>query len=337
MSLVERRGFLRATSALLAVAAAGVPLATRAQAPQRSYRVGVLMPITPASESGKLYLATLSKSLAAHGLIEGQNLTIEARTADARGAARSQARDLVKVGVDALFTLTSPVTLGARDVTKSVPIVFSWVGDPKLFGIVEDYAKPGGRLTGVTNRMLELFVKRLELVRDLLPNASRVAMVSVWFSPPVETALRFAQPAAENLRLKLNYIAAGIDSWAKAVEDASTSGFDVVLAMTPFALYGMQRQAGDVVKAALQHRMPVIYGDKASVTLGGLLSYATNPSEDLRRGANYLARVLKGEDPGDLAIDQASRFEMVLNLKAAKAIDLEIPSAVMLRADQVIE
>jgi putative ABC transport system substrate-binding protein len=337
MSLIERRRFLRATSALLAVAAASVPLATRAQTPQRVYRVGALIPIPPGSESGKLYLATLSKSLAAHGFIKGQNLVIEARMADARGVARSQARALVKVGVDALFTLTTPVTLGARDVTKSEPIVFSWVGDPKLFGIVEDYAKPGGRLTGVTNRTIELVIKRLEFVRDLLPNASRVALLSVWFSSPLESALRLAQPAAEKLGLKLKYIAAGTDSWAKAVGNASTSGFDVVLALTPFSLYGMERQASEVVNAAVQHRMPVIYGDKASVKLGGLMSYATDPSEDVRRGANYLARVLKGENPGDLAIDQASRFEMVLNLKAAKAIDLEVPAAVMLRVDQVIE
>jgi len=157
MSLVERRRFLNATGAFLALAAAGGPRARAAQG-QKTYRVGALLPDSAFSESGKRYFLALRETLAAHGYVDGQNLKLDAKAAVTRSDARFHAEYLLKNKPDALFTLTTAVTLGAQDVTKSVPIVFSWVADPKFSGIVDDYGRPGGNATGVTNRAIEVMV-----------------------------------------------------------------------------------------------------------------------------------------------------------------------------------
>ncbi len=329
MGQPQRRRFLLAGGALL--------IASRAAAQQsgRHYRVALL---TPFGASGDQYLRALRERLAAQGFVEGANLTLVSRSAGAdRALARQHVADLVPSKLDAVFSLSTLLTLGAQDATKSVPIVFAWVADPVLSGIVTDYRRPGGNTTGVTNRYFEVLAKRLELVREILPGAKRVVVLAGFFDATLQAAMKIAEPEAERLGLKLERQEAGRFGWAETLAEVATSGADVAFIVTPFALFGMKAQAQETVRVALEKRIPVVYSDRESVELGGLVSYVTNPVEDVRRGAELLARVLKGESPATLAVDQASRFELALNLKTAKALGLKIPHSVLLRADKIIE
>ena len=330
MARLERRRVLLAGGALLLAGNAV------AQQPGRHYRVAILTP--SGASSGEQYLRALRERLAAQGFVEGANLTLLSRAAGAdRDLAREHVADLARSKLDAIFSLTTILTLGAQDATKSVPIVFGWVADPVLSGIVTDYRRPGGNATGVTNRSFEVLIKRLELVREIFPDARRVVVLAGFFDATLQAALKIAEPEAERLGLKLERWEAGLLGWAEALAEVAASGADAVFIVTPFALFGMTAQARETVRTALEKRIPVVYSDRESVELGGLVSYVTNPVEDVRRGTDLLARVLKGESPATLAVDQASRFELALNLKTAKALGLKIPQSVLLRADRVIE
>ena len=328
----KRRQFLIAASTLLAA-----PLARAAQPSNKIYRVGAIFPFGTSSGSGQQYLAAFRETLAARGFIEGKNLKIDTRVAITRYLARFSAVDLLKLKPDAIFTLTTVATLGAQDATKSVPIVFAWVADPKVSGIVKDYARPGGNTTGVSNHYFALTIKRVELVRELVPDAKRVVVLSIGFDSMLLTAMRLAEPAAERLGLELERKSVSMGSWEHAVRDVAASGADAAIVQLPFSAFGMSMQAQETVNDAMRQRIPVIYSDSESVELGGLISYATNPTEDVRRGATYLARVLGGERPGGLPVDQATRFELVVNLKTAKAKGITFPPSIVLRADRVIE
>lgn len=329
MGLFHRRRFLVASGALV-----GAPL-SRAQEPGRRYRVGVLVPFSVGF--GKPFLDALRQRLAGHGFVDGENLSLEPRPVSfSRSAARDQTTALIQSKVDALFALTTIATLGARDATPSVPIIFSWVADPVASGIVRDYAKPGGNVTGVTNRYFELIVKRLELVRELVPDAKQAVFLAGVFDSTLQTGMRLARPAIERLALDVDQHEARLD-WRGAITRAAAGGAQAVVVVTPFSQFGMSAQAQETARAAIERRICVVYADADTVALGGLLSYATNPLEDIRRGADYLARVLRGEAPGNLAVDQASHFEMVVNQKSAQAIGLKLPRSILARADRVIE
>ena len=332
MNHAERRQFLIAASALVAS-----PLARAAQPSNKVYRVGAIFPFSTSSGRGQQYLAALREILAARGFVEGKNLKIDMTVAITRSFAKFNAQSLLKLKPDAIFTLKTAATLGALDATKSVPIVFARVADPKVSGIVKDYARPGGNTTGTSTRYFELTIKRLELVRELLPDAKRVVVLTGYFDLSVRTAMRLAEPAAERLGLELDGKSAGSAFWKQAVSDVAASGADAILVAFSFSDFDMSAQEQATASEAISQRIPVIYVDSESVELGGLISYAANPTEDFRRGAKYLARVLGGEKPGDLPIDQATRFELAVNLKTAKAIGITIPPSILLRADRVIE
>jgi putative ABC transport system substrate-binding protein len=329
MGLFRRRRFLVASSALI-----GAPFA-RAQEPGRRYRVGVLVPFSV--DYGKPFLDALRKRLATHGFVDGKNLSLEPTPVSfSRRAARDQTSALIQSKVDAIFSLTTIATLGAQDATRSVPIVFSWVADPVATQIVSDYAKPGGNITGVTNRYFELVVKRIELVRELVPNAKQAVVLAGYFDSTLRAAMRFARPAIDKLGLTVAEREAGLD-WTGAITRAAQDGAQAAVVITPFWLLGMETQAREAARAALEQKLPVVYSESNSVEMGGLISYATSPLEDIRRGADYVARVLRGEAPGNLAIDQASRFELVVNQSSAQAIGLKLPRSILARADRVIE
>jgi len=180
--------------------------------------------------------------------------------------------------------------------------------------------------------------KRLEIVKELRSQARLVGVIAGFFSPLAESILRAAEPAAEKLQLKIPRSGeAGVSYYAQALTEAADAKADAAIIMGLLLPYGISEQARAMMNEAERRRLPVIYFASEEVEFGGLISYGTNLTEDVRRGANYLARILKGANPKDLAVDQASRFELVLNLKAAKAIGLVIPPSIMLRADRVIE
>lgn len=330
MRQIGRRRFLLATGSLLAA-----PL-VRAQQPGRNYRVGALF--VGAGAATQLYRSALRDRLATHGFVEDHNLKI-----DARGAAgmfhedRNVVREMVAAKPDAIFTCKVGPTEAAQAATKSVPIVFVWVDDPVATGLVKSYARPGGNVTGVTNRFGELLVKRLELARELMPRAKRVAVVGGTLAiqgKEFEAIAPALRKAAAQLGVELLEIPArGI--WDDVIARAKKAGAEVLL---PFAVFSDQLVAGEqVVQLANHLRIPTIFADAEMAERGGLISYGTSLVDDVRRGADQLARVLKGAKPAELPVDQAARFELVVNVKTAKALGITIPQSVLLRADRVIE
>jgi putative ABC transport system substrate-binding protein len=320
--------------ALLVGGAAGVALAAASGLAQRRYRIGV---IAPFSTLGSPYRAALRAQLAKHGFVEGQNVTIDARHSEpGPQSALAVAAQLVASKPDAIMALTTQPASGAMAATTSIPIVFAWVGDPVRSQLVRDLARPGGNVTGVTNRFFELAAKRIELLRELLPAAKRVAVVSGYFDPILEMAMQSAQSAADRLGFELIRVSGGMH-WERVIPAAAEARAQAAMVMTPFAVFGMTTSAALVVRGAMEQRLPAVYSDVESVELGGLLSYATSLSEDVRRAADLLARILKGEKPAVLPIDQAARFELGLNLKTARGLGLRIPPSILARADRVIE
>ena len=318
-----------AASAMLAASGA------RAQQMARIYRVGVLSPLS-ALTAGP-YMSVFREELAKQGFVEGRNLAIESRSPlPGSQSALQAARELVALKPDALFASTTMLSQAAQTATDSLPVVFAWVGDPVHSGVVKNFAKPGGNVTGVSNRYFELVAKRLEILRELLPGANRVTMMAAVMDGTGEEAMKFAQKAAEALGFQLVVTVAGVD-WRSAIERAAKEGAQAVSLLFPFFAYGMRFTATEFVRSVAARRIPAIFHDSETVEIGGLISYGTNLASDVRRAAVLLARVLRGEKPGDLAIEQASRFELAVNLRAAHAIGLRIPPSLLTRADRVIE
>ncbi|HEU0201615.1 MAG TPA: ABC transporter substrate binding protein, partial [Burkholderiaceae bacterium] len=203
-----------------------------------------------------------------------------------------------------------------------------------------DYRRPGGNATGVTNRYFELTVKRVELVRECMPAARRVALLPAKLSETGDTtfeiATRLAREAAARLGLELMSQDV-LRGWTDGLRAAVEKGAQAAIVAVPFGPYGMRDRQREVIQQAIERQIPVVFSDRESVEAGGLMSYATNAIEDVRRGADYLARVLKGESPSTLPVDQAAVFELAVNVEAARRIGLSVPQSVLLRADRVVD
>jgi putative ABC transport system substrate-binding protein len=313
---------------------AALPL--RAQLAARQYRVGMLVPVSGLVAAP--YIAAARDQLAKHGFVEGRNLRLDVRIPEDFGAREgiAKTRELIALKPDALLVLGTPLTQAAVSATETVPIVFAWVADPHASGILKDLARPERNATGVTNRFFELAAKRVELARELVPSVKRLAMAANYFESTLETAMRFAQRTADRLELELARVEVG-GSWAHGVELSLKSGAQAMLAMTPFEFFGLRFAAEQVIASSVERRFPVIFSNVETVDVGGLASYATRLADDVRRAADVLARILSGERPRDLPVDQAARFELAINLKTAREIGLQVPPSLLVRADRVIE
>jgi len=320
-------------------AAAAATLATlpvSGQQAGRSYRVGVLIPV--AGLLAAPYIAAARDQLSKQGFVEGRNLQLDVRIPDSFGAQEGMAktRELAALKPDALLVLGTPLTQAAVSTAEAIPVVFAWVADPVASGILKNLARPERNATGVTNRFFELAAKRVELARELIPSSKRLAMAAGYFDAALETAMQFAQRTADKLALELVRVEVG-GSWAHGVELSLKAGAQAMLAMTPFELLGSRFAAEQVITSSIERRFPVIFSNVETVDAGGLASYATRLGDDVRRAADLLARVLNGARPRDLPIDQAARFELAINLRTARAIGLNVPQSLLLRADRVIE
>jgi len=319
---MRRRAFLLAVPALAAAASA------RAQ--QRRYRIGVLLPVDTASAS---HLPVIRDRLATQGFVEGRNLEIDARYARTNPDA---AQELLARKPDAILAATDDAVRTAQAATQSTPIVFAWVADPLLSGFVKAYGRPGGNTTGVTNRYYELTAKRLELLHELVPGMRRVMMTGRFHDPVGKMALRSAHEAAKRLKLELVPPAVGWE-WGELANRALAAGAQAVYVSTNYAMLGDQYSAKNMIHALAQARLPAIFVETEAVELGGLMSYATSLHDELRRAADLLAKILRGDKPSDIPVEQAARFELALNLKTARAIGVKVPQSILLRADKVIE
>lgn len=314
-------------SSLLAAPVEGQP-------PGKMPRVGILSPGSPPPASAPPPF--LVQGLRELGYTDGQNVAIEARWAEARIDRLAElATDLVRAGVDVIFTNGYPATVAAKNATKTIPIVFSTHVDPVGTGLVVSLARPGGNLTGFTLMAPELAGKRLELLREAMSGVSRLAVLMNTANPGFEPTLRQTESAARSLGVRLHLLEANAPAeferaFASMVERGATA---LHVQLDPMFL----AQRARLVELAAKNRLPAMYDLREFVDSGGLVSYGPRLSEELRRTASHVHKILRGTNPADLPVEQPTRYELVINLKTAKVLGLTIPQTLLIRADEVIQ
>jgi putative tryptophan/tyrosine transport system substrate-binding protein len=329
--MMGRRAFIASALGLCAA-----PLVASAQHAGKVARIGMLLPNTSESVARSPRIAAFLKGLRDLGWIEGQNLVIEWRFAEGQvGRLAELAADLARIRVDAIVTAAAPSALAAQGATRTIPIVVLDPGDPVGLGLVASLARPGGNITGISSIAPELAAKRLALLKEAVPAMVRVAVLSNAAIPPAEIAMRELEAAAKVLGVQIQSVPIqGVKGIEQAFAEVARQHADGIVVF-PDPLTFSNEVA--ITGFALKNRIPALYGAMEFVQAGGLMSYGPSYPEMFRRGANYVDRILKGAKPGDLPIEQPTRFEFVLNLKTAKALGLTIPQSVLLRADRVIE
>jgi putative ABC transport system substrate-binding protein len=272
------------------------------------------------------------------GWIEGKNITIEYRFAEQKNERLPElAADLVRLKVDLIVTAGTPLALAAKSATTTIPIVMATTGDPVGAGLVASLARPGGNVTGLASLAVELNTKRLEILKDAVPKLARVGLLLIPGAGTMrDLALKELRPAALALKLKLEEIDTQLD--AKGLESAfqTAKGRQVGAIMTASSR-SFFAEKKRIVELAGKFRMPAIYTEKGVVDEGGRMSYGADFDDLYRRAAVYVDKILKGAKPADLPVQQATKFEFIINLKAAKQIGLIIPVRVLERANQVIK
>jgi putative tryptophan/tyrosine transport system substrate-binding protein len=328
---MNRRRLLLAAPAILMVGGA------LAQPTGRKSRVLVIHSAPIASGP---YHAALRERLAMQGFVEGKNLVLDAPLLPTTAGYDFMRQDLVKVlkqARDALFTFTPRIAEAALAEAPRTPLVFVWVDDPVKAGLVKAYSRPGGNATGVTNRFSEVAGKRLELLRELAPTIKRVAVVGPTYQPDGQAALVTMRTIAHRLAFDLMEIGAYPSQLTLEIQQAIVNGAEAVLPLHIFSALGGRGTGEEVVRLCAQHRVPAIFAESEMVELGALMSYGTNLLDDVRRGADMLAKILRGAKPAEIPIDQASQFELAVNLRTARQMKIRVPPAVLARASRVIE
>jgi len=328
---MERRTFI----ALVSGGLLALPLAAQAQQTGKLSRVGWLSPGSATSD--ETFLASFRDALRELGWVVGQNIAIESRWAEGKFEQLPDlAAELVRLRVDVIVTVVTQASLAAKHATSTIPIVMVGVGDPLGSGLVDNLARPGGNVTGPSSMLAEASVKQLALLKETVPNASPVAVLRNPANPVWQaSALRETQAAARAMGLRLQLLEArGPDELegAFAAMTKERAGALFVPADIIFV-----RHAQRMAELAARHRLPAMFGFREHVEAGGLMSYAANFALMFRRAATFADKILKGAKPADLPVEQPTKFELVINLKTAKALGLTIPQLVLLRADEVIQ
>jgi putative ABC transport system substrate-binding protein len=322
---MRRRDFIT----MVAVAAASSPLAARAQQAGKVDRIGILR-IGPPPPS---FIEPLRKGLNDLGRVEGKNIILEYGIAERVEQLPGLAADLIRRKLDVLVASGTPAVLPARHASSVVPVVFVAAIDPVATGVVDSLARPGGNVTGLTAVYADLTGKRLELLKEILPALSRVALLTRPDNPGHTQYVQQTQIAARTLRVELEVLPVrSPDDFEGAFRRAEGVG---AMIQIDDAMFTSQRER--LVDLALKHRIPSAFGTREFVELGGFMALGPSYSDLYRRSASYIDKILKGTKPADLPVEQASKFEFILNLKTAKALGLPINPALVARADEVIE
>jgi putative ABC transport system substrate-binding protein len=334
-SLTETRRRVAILSVVggLTVALLAMPLAARAQPPTgKAARIGYMT-----SRPGPSHLEeAFRRGLRDLGYLEGQNLSIEYRWANFKSERSAAfATEFVGLPVDLIVTTGgAEPALAAKRATTTIPVLFT-AGDPLRAGLVSNLGRPGGNLTGLHILTIELNTKRLELLREALPRLSRVAVLHNPTNPTAAPALKDLMDAAQTLRLKVQVLdVPGPDGIETAFAALAKGRAEALLVMSDAMLHGQRER---IVELAARNRVPGIFEWREFAEVGGLLSYGTHLPDMYRRLATYVDRILKGAKPGELPVEQPTKFELVINMKTARALGLTIPPSVLARADQVIE
>jgi putative ABC transport system substrate-binding protein len=307
----------------------GAPLLADAQQVGKVNRVGFLRfgSIPPA------FIVGFRQGLREQGYVEGQNIIIEYGLAQSAAQLPHVAAELVRLKVDVLVASGVPSVLPARNATSMIPVVFIAAIDPVAAGVVASLSRPGGNVTGVTVMQAELTGKRFELLKELLPKLSRIALLVRATSPAAVEYVQAAEHAARALGTSLQLLSVreprDLEAALSAARGASA------LLQSDDAMFTAHRT--QIAEFALKNRLPMVSGLREYVEAGGLMSYGAHTGDLHRRAATYVGRILKGATPADLPVEQPTRFEFVINLKTARALGLEIPQSLLLRADEVIQ
>ena len=338
--LLERRGFM----AMIAGGLLAAPLGAQAQQPGKVYRVGLIFNTTPVSEltgPEPVHPSTrvLLQGLRALGYVEGQNLILERRSAEGRfEQLGDKVAELVRLKADVIVTVGDVMARAAKAVTTTVPIVMAVGFDPVGEGLVQSLARPGGNITGLTLMVgPELEAKRLELLKAMLPGVSRVAylaLTSKEFNEWESLYGKSVRTAAQALGVTLVLAEFTTRQYTDAFTRISRARAEALfVSRNPWAY----ADRALIVDFATRTRLPSTFHIREAVELGGLMSYGVSLADNFRRAATFVDKILKGAKPGDLPVEQPTKFELVINLKTAKALGLTIPPSLLARADEVIQ
>jgi putative ABC transport system substrate-binding protein len=329
---MRRRDFIT----LLGGAAAAWPLAANAQRGERVRRIGVLLPAAADDLRFQTLVGAFLQGLALLGWTIGRNVQIETRWATPNAAdVRRHAAELAALAPDVILAHGASTVGSLLQVTRTVPIVFPVVSDPVGAGFVESLARPGGNVTGFMNYEFSLAGKWLELLREIAPNVTRAAVLRDSTQGSGTGLFAAIQAVAPSLRMEVNPVnmrdAPEIERAVAAFARAPNGGLIVA------AGGSASRHRDLIVSLAARHKLPAVYYERFFVAIGGLTSYGANQINQYRQAAGYVDRILKGEKPTDLPVQAPTRYELVINLKTAKALGIEVPTSVLVRADEVIE
>jgi putative ABC transport system substrate-binding protein len=328
-SELKRREFIT----LLGGAAAAWPLTARAQA-ERMRKVGVLAPTAPGTSLWLGYLAAFREGLQKLGW-SPRNLAIEERWGANAEELRSHAAELVAMGPDVTLGGGATGTRAVQQATRTIPIVFAFVPDPVALGFVTSVARPGGNITGFANYEPVIVVKWLELLKQIAPAITRVTFIYDPVNPVVPAYMHELETAASSFGVTMSgSMVHDADEIERALNDVAKAPNSGLIVAPGAAIQANQKL---FLGLAARHRLPAVYAFREVVKEGGLASYGVDGLDLFRRAASYVDRILKGEKPGDLPVQFADKFELVINLKTAKALGIDVPPTLIARADEVIE
>jgi putative tryptophan/tyrosine transport system substrate-binding protein len=330
---MQRRDFIKVIAGL----AATWPLAARAQQSERMRHIAILMAFSEDDSEAQSWAGGFREELAKLGWTEGHNIQIDTRwaTADVKSLEQS-AKQLVALQPDVILTGSTPATAAMRQQTNTIPIVFAMVGDPVGSGFVASLSRPGGNLTGFTPIENSLGGKWVELLKEIAPRVARVAMV---FDPAMAPfASYYLNPfKAAAASLGMEAIVAPVDDMAAFERIVATSAREpnsgLVVMPDAFTI----GHHADITSLVARYRVPTVYPFRVFAKVGGLVSYGSSALDEFRRAASYADRILKGAKPSELPVQTPINFDLVINLKTAKALGLDVPSSIRMRADEVIE
>ena len=330
--MMDRRRFLAGMGAVILAA----PIAAAAEQPGKVFRIGILSNVPVNNPQGAHLWGAFIQGLRELGYVEGQNITIEHRSSEGKyELLPGLAADLVRLKVDVIVVPAPQNARAAKEATRTIPIVMAGSIDPVADGLVTSLARPGGNITGLTGAVgPEIGGKRLELLKEAVPKVSRVAVLSNPANPSSVPYLEATKTAAGSLRVQLQMLEArGPDELESAFAAMTRERTDALFVLSD-GMFFLHRTR--IVGFAAKQRLPTTFGGREDVDAGGLMSYAASGSDNFRRAATYVDKILKGAKPGDLPIERPTKFELVINLKTAKALGLTIPPLLLARADEII-
>jgi putative tryptophan/tyrosine transport system substrate-binding protein len=324
---MRRREFIT----FLGSAATAWPLAARAQQP-KVWRIGVLAAVPPMPAM----LSAFRDGMRERGYVEGQNLSIDVRWPQGTFEHDpSPVAELINSNVDVIVAWATPATIAARRATSAIPIVMVSAGDPLSLGLITSLARPGGNITGLSTVTIDLCAKLMELFVELVPGMKRVGVVHNPNNPIVTVALREIEDAVRKLNRQVQVVNAQTsDEFDRAFAQLSAESVDGVVVIPDQTVIEHSRRIAELAQSA---RLPTAFQRRENVDAGGLFSYGADLNNQFRQAAFYVDRILKGEKPAELPVMQPTKFELVINLKTAKALGLTVPLIMQMTADEVIE